>query len=187
MVMLKTDNLIHKKSSGSYVVLFNLSLKNYPKQTVMIVQSLVNKKHLPGVYLTINKPYNTLINTLNNNKIHAEMIIFIDAISNLNSSKKHNDHSHVTFLENPQDLSDMGIAVAEALESIHNKKKFLIVDAMSTLLLYNDEDLVAKFFHFLISKIRDMEVITIILNIKTKKDRNLVNEVGQFCDTVLGV
>jgi len=58
-------------------------------------------------------------------------------------------------------------------------------DSLSTLLLYNNVQTVARFIHFLAGKMRVWEVKGVIVSLRKEKDAELIDELTPFCDITL--
>ena len=78
--------------------------------------------------------------------------------------------------------SDIDIAVAGQCLLDEKKIKFVIIDSLSTLLLYNDAKEVEKFLHGLFNKTRKSNASIIITSPKEKSKEDLFAEITQFCD-----
>lgn len=167
-----------------YVALAVVDSKDYQKTNTELIKSFSDKK-IPGVYITLSKPYQTLVNIFKKSKIDPRTIIFIDAVTKTAGGeieKKEN----CLFIGTPENLSDIGIAMDQAVQAI-GKQKFVFFDSLSTLLIYNDAGSVAKFIHFLASKMRVWKVKGIIVSLKRKEDDKLIREILQFCDVMLDI
>lgn len=166
-----------------YVALAVVEAKRYQKTNTQLVKSFVDKK-IPGVYVTLSKPYETLVKIFKKSGIDPETILFIDAVTKTvgGAEKKNN----CLFIGSPENLSDIGIAMDQAIKGIE-KEKFVFFDSLSTLLIYNDPTSVAKFIHFLASKMRVWKVKGIIVSLKRKEDDKLIKEIIQFCDITLDI
>jgi len=144
---------------------------------------LTEEENISGVYVTLNKPYETMISTFKENNIDTKMILFIDAITKIvggNVKKKGN----CLFIGSPEKLSDISIAMDQAVMSLP-QEKFVFFDSLSILLLYNNPRIVAKFIHFLSGKMRVWHVRGIIISLRKKEDKELIKELLQFCDVEL--
>lgn len=181
------DELIEKiKKIGSEIVLLDVSIEDYNTIVPKVVGYLTNEKHLPGVYVSLNKPVTVLHEMLEKENVNTDMIVFIDAISKFSDvSMKKSDNCF--YLRSPQNLSDVSIAISEAVKSINTSKKFVLIDSLNTFLLYSDENVVARFFHFVIGKIRSFGAGCIIISLKKGVDQKLITELSQFCDEYITV
>ena len=85
--MMEKEDLGKLKSLNQNVVLATVSAKNYQKTNNKLIKYLTQKLNIPGVYVTLNKPYETVSNIFNKEKIDTRLIIFIDAITKTTHEK----------------------------------------------------------------------------------------------------
>lgn len=171
------------KSMNEYVALAVVDSKNYQKTNARIIKEMI-KSAVPGVYVTLNKPYKTIKSNFTKDKTALTNVIFIDAVTKTagGEMKKTDD---CLYIGSPQNLSDISIAMDQAIMAIKAKNKFLFFDSLSTLLLYNNVKVVAKFVHFLSGKMRTWGVKGIIISLRRQKDKELIEELQSFCDFTL--
>ncbi|MDF1532496.1 MAG: hypothetical protein SCH39_02270 [Methanosarcinales archaeon] len=163
------------------IVLALTSAKNYNEANIDFIKYLVYTKNEPGVYLTFNKPYATMKQILEDENIDPRMIIFIDAIT-LPSGGKTDDSDRCLYLSDLRNLSDLAVIIDEAVEAIPYKNKFLFLDSLSTLLLYNNTGSAAKFVHFLTGKLRAWKLDAIFLSLELESDAEFLAQLTLFCD-----
>lgn len=135
----------------------------------------------PGVYVTINKPYSDLIKGLS---IVPENVWYVDSITAL-TGRGTPDLPRVTYLDSPLALVEMNLAIADELKKVVSNVKFLVVDSISTLLVYNSSQSVEKFCHTVISKNRSDSVVGVFLMIESEEHRAVVDTLAQFVDNVV--
>ena len=180
------EKIFEKELKGvkEYVALATVAAKKYQKTNLDIIKHLTEEENVPGVYVTLNKPFSVIKGLFIKNKIDIRMVIFIDAVTELdtNGIKK---EENCLFIGSPENLSDVSIAMDQAVRSIPGKEKFLFFDSLSTLLLYNKAITVARFIHFLAGKMRIWKVKGIIISLEKKSDRELIEELTQVCDVRL--
>ncbi len=181
-----TNTIKILKKHQKYVALIIVNSKDYNNFNLNLVKYFTKDKKQPGVYVTVNQPFATLKKKFKEAGINTELIIFIDAISNM-VNKSLEDDEHCFYLDNPQDLSDISIAMSQAIDSINHKNKFVFLDSVSTLLVYNDNKTLIKFIHFLAGRIRDWNIEGILISLRDKKDRALIDKISQFCDVTINV
>lgn len=171
------------KNLKEYVALATVDSRDYQRTNLKIIRHLTEDQNIPGVYVTLNRPYESMIQVLKNNRIDTKMIIFIDAVTKIvggNVKKRRN----CLFIGSPEKLSDISIAMDQAVRSLP-EEKFVFFDSLSILLLYNNPQMVAKFIHFLSGKMRVWHVRGIIISLRKKEDQELIKELMQFCDVEL--
>ena len=169
-----------------YVALILVKPASYQQVSMQLVKYFTKERRMPGVYVSVNKPFSILHESFKNNGIKDELLIFIDAVTSQEDIGK-NEHDHCFYLESPENLSDISIAISQAVEAIDHKEKFIFLDSLSTLLVYNDAETIIKFIHFLIGKMRAWNVNGIILSLKKRGEASLIAELGQFCDMTIEI
>ncbi|MBL7100564.1 MAG: hypothetical protein ISS23_01275 [Nanoarchaeota archaeon] len=172
------------KNLKEFIVLATVSAKSYQKTNIELVKHLTKDKNIPGVYVTLNKPFNTMKSALGKGGVDTRMIIFIDAVTKT-ASGKISKTKNCLFIGSPENLSDVSVAMDQAVRSLPSKERFLFFDSLSTLLLYNSVETVARFIHFLAGKMRVWKVKGIIISLERKADKALIEELSQFCDMVI--
>lgn len=163
------------------IILALTSAKDYNEANIDFLKYLIYTKNEPGVYLTFNKPYSTMKQIMEKENIDSRMIIFIDAIT-LPSGGKSDNSDRCLYLNDLRNLSDLAIIIDEAVDAIPFDKKFLFLDSLSTLLLYNNTGGVAKFVHFLTGKLRAWNLDGIFLSLELESDADFLAQLSLFCD-----
>ncbi|MBI2659512.1 hypothetical protein HYX05_05435, partial [Candidatus Woesearchaeota archaeon] len=169
------------KSLKDYLILVTVDAKSYQKTAADIVKSLVNDG-APGVYVTLNKPYDIMQRILENSGIDTRLIIFIDAASRTDSKKIGN----CLYVGSAEKLSDMSVAMDQAVKAFHGEK-FLVFDSLNTLAIFNKPATVARFVQFLTAKMREWKVKGIIITLEKETDPALLDELTQFSDARIDI
>ncbi|MBU0629256.1 MAG: hypothetical protein KKC75_08780 [Nanoarchaeota archaeon] len=172
------------KDLKQYVALATVNARSYEKTNLEIIRHLIEDDNIPGVYVTLNKPFNSMIDTLKKAKIDTRVIIFIDAVTKTAGGETEKTDKCL-FIGSPDNLSDISIAMDQAVRALPSEERFVFFDSLSTLLIYNNASTVAKFVHFLAGKMRIWKVKGIIVSLRKEKDKELIDELMQFCDTII--
>ena len=167
------------KTLKDYILLITVDAKNYQKSIIDVVKFLVNDQNVPGVYVTLNKPYDIMQRTFANNNIDTRLVIFIDASTRTETKKIEN----CLYIGNPEKLSDMSVAMDQAVKALPTSEKFLVFDSLNTLAIFNKPATVARFMHFLTVKMREWKIKGIIITLEKETDPALLDELTQFSDT----
>lgn len=176
----KTVNSLPKGT----IVLFLVDYKDYDKANLNLLHYLVAKKKARGIYLSINKPYTSLVNILKKNRIDTDKMFFIDCITR-SAGGEAERKDNCLFISSPTNLTDLGIALDDAIESLGNVEKFVFLDSISTLLIYHDAETVLHFSHFLTARARLKNFYGIFITVESEADAKLVRTLSQFCDKVV--
>jgi archaellum biogenesis ATPase FlaH len=69
----------------------------------------------------------------------------------------------------------------------NKENKFIFIDSLSTLLIYNSFDVVAKFVHFIVSRLRLFGLVGILISIEKQIDEKMTNILIEMCDEIVEV
>ena len=171
------------KSLKDYIILITVDAKNYQKTAIDIVKFLVNEQGTPGVYVILNKPYEIMQRSLASNNIDPRLVIFIDATSRNEVKKVEN----CLYIGSPEKLSDMSVAMDQAIKALPTAEKFLIFDSLNTLAIFNKPSTVARFIYFLTGKMREWKIKGVIITLEKETDHALLDELTQFSDARIDI
>lgn len=177
MLELKETFKKEVKSLKDYILLIAVDAKSYQKITVDAVKFLINEQGIPGVYVTLNKPYDIMQRTFASNNIDTRLIIFIDAASRTDTKKVEN----CLYIGSPEKLSDMSVAMDQAIKALPGEK-FLVFDSLNTLSIFNKPTTVARFVYFLTGKMREWKVKGIMITLGNETEPALLDELTQLSD-----
>ena len=169
------------KAMSNSVIIATVASKNYQRTNIQLVKYLTQEAKIPGVYVTLNKPYSVLKELFIKEGIDTKLIIFIDAITKTAGGKTTKTRECL-FIGTPENLSDISLSMDQAVTALPSKEKFLFFDSLNTLLLYNDTKTISRFIHFLSGKMHVWKVCGIIISLKKKGNEELIDELSQFCD-----
>ncbi|MGA8857635.1 MAG: hypothetical protein WB643_10775 [Candidatus Bathyarchaeia archaeon] len=136
-----------------------------------------------GIYVSLNKPYAVLAKTFEKSGIPVDSLFFVDAITNVPALQEETDHS---CLGSTVDLSSLCIATSKAVNRFA-EDKFLLLDSLSTLLIYNESKAVAKFAHLLTEKMRRWNTSGSLLTVEMNAEKDVVSQLAPFCDKVVRI
>jgi len=129
----------------------------------------------PRIYVSLNKTQNSIESIFKKNRIDLSKLFFIDCFS---SEKTKEDVLYIS----PTDLDLLSCAIDAFIKSIKTEK-FLIIDSLSILLIYNNEKKVIKFVKDITEYASQEGIQLIVFSPKTEDDK-LLNEVFNFFDKV---
>jgi len=129
----------------------------------------------PGVYVSLNKTQKGAEEALRKNKIDMSKLFFIDCVS---ADNVREDALHIA----PSNLDNLSGAIRDFIEEIPGKK-FLVIDALSTLLIYNPENKVAAFVKE-VTELASRENVEIVALSPLTKGEDLLNKIFNFFDEV---
>lgn len=172
------------RSSKDYVALATIKARDCQTTNIEIITYLTEEEKVPGVYVALNKPFSYMESKLKESGVNTDAIVFIDAVTktaggNVEKTPK------CLFIGSPENLSDISMAMDQAVQAISGEQKFLFFDSLDTLLLYNKPATVAQFIHFLSGKMRVWKVKGIIVSLSKESNKELIDNLMQFCDIIM--
>lgn len=172
----------------NYIALFVTRKKTYAKTNMDILKILVDEKKLAGIYVTINRPYKNLVGVLKKNGIRTDNLFFIDCITKTGGGRPEMTENCL-YIASPQSLTELGVALTQATEAMGRKEnKFLFLDSLSVMSIYNELATVAQFSHFLTAWLRLQQLKGgILISMEKEIDEKLLLILTELCDRVIEV
>ena len=96
------------------------------------IASSVRERTTPGIYVSLNKSHKGSETFLKKAKVNTQQLFFIDCVT---TEKKEEGAIHVS----PDDLEILKSTIYSFVDQIKGRH-FLVIDALSTLLIYNNEN-----------------------------------------------
>jgi len=139
-----------------------------------------------GIYVTLNRPYVSLINILKKNKCRTDGVVFIDCITK--TAGQNGKAKDVVYVRSPQALTELSVAISRAAKELNRNNdapdKFLILDALTTLAVYNPPNTVSRFLHSLTNTTRILKLNCVLLSTETI-DSGLSDHLEQLVDKTI--
>jgi len=171
-------------SSGS-IVLVSMKSSDRMESLLSILDDLVVNKGMGGVIISVSGPYEMIYSEMEEAGIPPEDVHFIDCISLMAGKLMGEKSDRAVFVENPSSLEEISMYLDRMLLNVESDKKFLILDSLSSLMIYNSEKTVKEFGHFLINKVRLADHKGILMSIERKGTEGLVHDLIPMCDAAI--
>ncbi|MCP1661369.1 MAG: hypothetical protein D5R99_07500 [Methanocalculus sp. MSAO_Arc1] len=155
------------------------------KMTNMEIVSQLTAQGTACIIVTTNIPSSILTNLYTKQGIAIERLHFIDAITKYSLGSVPVNSTNTTFTSNPGNLTELGIAISEALKKRSGEDTALIFDSISTLLIYLSSANISKFIHFISNKIRLLDLKAVYLSADKGLDPLLFTQISSIVDEVI--
>ena len=164
------------------IVVVSVQSEKYSEKVMSILECLLKEEGNVG-YISVNKPFETLIKNFSEHGLDYRRFHIIDCISatvkKLEKKKRFNGVSY--FTNSPKNLTEISLTVGEILDDI----KILFVDAISTLMVYEKETAVIRFAHDIINKLRLNNKKGIFIVLQDDDDQGLLDDLKMFADSAI--
>jgi hypothetical protein len=172
------------KLPDNFVVSVIIPSDYYKSVSMYMLNYLLNEKQHNGAYISLNRPFDNLLTMFDEKQINHSGLFFIDGITKRLSGMT-TDHDNVVFLDGPENLTDMGIALHKYTSVTNSKKSFIYIDSVSTLCIHNSIERVQKFIHYLSGKMRLWGINGVMVALNEDTDKRILSELTQFSDKVI--
>ena len=135
--------------------------------------------------LSASRPYQNLSSIYKAKGVDLSRLYCIDCISKSHDSGVQ-DSDNVRYLANVSDLTEMLLAINGFLSRMKGKK-FMFIDSVSTMLIYNRPDTLAKFIHITLTKLRLSGTSAVLIAVDGQTNKEVRAEIVQLCDSVIKV
>jgi archaellum biogenesis ATPase FlaH len=158
---------------------------NYPDLVQSLFEHIKSNPDEAWVYVTVTKPCENFFNEFEFLE-ECKNIRFIDCISRAAGITKVK-HKCV-LLESPTMLEKLVIEIMDIYKDVDAKtKKFLVLDSLTNLIIYNDPEIVTEFFYLIINRTRAKNVHLVSIAIEEEELDKYLNRLIYLNDKILKV
>jgi len=176
------------KLPTEFIALIVSSADVYSIAQEVALRVLIKIKDMSGVYVTFNRPYSNLKATVERQGLDVSKLFFIDLITESAGGKtERSAEDRCFYVSSPKNLTELSILMEQAMIRLPRERRFVFIDSISTMLIYNDQDTVLRFIHSLTGKMRLLGITGIIFLLEKESDEKFRAQVSQFCDRVITI
>ena len=158
--------------------------------TILSVLRHVVTPETISIYISVNKPYFSLTEIMQAQKIPTQNMYFIDCASGL-MGKMPQELENTYILSGPTNLTELSITLSTVLSSDKLKGKeshtILFLDSISTFLIYNDANVVARFLHTIAGRVRTHNIRGVFFSLHDDITKGAIASTVQFHDKVVRI
>ncbi len=154
------------------------------KKNIEIIKKITDKG-FTTIVITTNDPYNVLRKDYVKGGINLDKVHFIDAITKYAIGKESEGAVNCTFVNNPSNLTEMGIAVTELLKTIEGENVWVLLDSINSMLIYISSTNLTKFIHFITSKLKILDISGVFLAVEKGIEPSILAQLEGFVDGVI--
>lgn len=159
--------------------------RTYRNNTLQIIKEIQKGSGLRIIVICVNQPATFLMDFYGRNGIDTNRIFFIDAITQYATGIVPENVENCRFVPKPNDLTSLGIAVTSILKKFEQEKTVIFLDSVNAMLIHTSSSDLSKFIHFIISKLRIMNIAGILLAVEKGLDPVLLSQLTTFTDDLV--
>ena len=161
------------------IYLLSIASQSYRNFEKMINNCLARKfKNI--LFITVNEPFSSILNdSVIPKGLNIHVIDCISAKAGVPKSQE-----NVTFVSSPNALTEISIAVKR---QINKKIDFVVFSSLSTMLIYEKPQIILRFFHSLLTSIRNNNTGGLVLTNKNETSKVFIDDIMMFFDKQLEI
>lgn len=155
--------------------------KEYQEDALRLTKQL-SARYEKICYVSLNELYGSLKKTFSGNGIPMQKFFVVDAITRRTDACRKAEGS-CFFVSSPNSLIELSLAITDAMRT--QGSQLLLFDSVSTLLIYESADIVTKFMHSLVGKVKEAGADSIFIALQSDIDSETVKDLEMFVNETL--
>lgn len=147
-------------------LIIKITLEKKALDKAALIKFLISKGY-QGVYISFENSYAQACQILSSVGLGFDKLFFIDCISSVYGICKA-DSSRVSYVKGPMALGEITKQLKTSLSQIKTKHKFVFVDSLNCLMIYNQINSLVEFIQTLNDLIRDENCLILVLSLDSQ-------------------
>ena len=157
------------------VVLLIVPHQQHHEVTSFLVRYLLDTSNDKGTFISLNRPYNNILETFNISK--QDKLFFIDGVT-----KNEYDIPNCYFLKS-LDLKKLNLAVSSKIKQ--KDSSFFIMDSINSLSLCHSHNDVLEFSKSFIKQLKSKNIHSVLIS--TPDNDSLLQQIGSHVDKIINL
>lgn len=166
------------------IILIETTAEKILEVNLAIVKWLSKKKYAQ-IILSASRPCQNLLDIYSKNSIDISKIVLLCTLCP-ETGKNKSKSGKVIHISSSSSLTEMSLALGKCMASI-KENKFIFIDSISTLLIHNEPNTLAKFTHSILTKMRINNVFGLLISLEADTNTEFKAEIAQLCDKVIKI
>lgn len=150
-----------------------------------VLGPLIEDFEMSGVYISASRSAQEINEGLQSAGLDTSNIHFIDCISSGIVGGRDSDLENISFVDSPVMLENIILMTMYQMRVSLNERRFVILDSVNSLSIYNENRLLAEFLHAFINTFRQREELSIISVIPDQTPPGVLANLDLYCtDTI---
>lgn len=172
------------KQKANWIFLLEIPEEKYFEVNIETIKILV-KKNYSGLYVSFLRPYQNLVSVLKGEGIDTDKISFIDAASS-QAEVQGKETEKCAYISKELDIDELTSTIYTMLPKIKGKDRFLFIDSMTTLTLYQPLSEALRFAEFLSRTLRKEKIKGVVINVaKDVTQKKFIKDIMLHVDKVI--
>jgi hypothetical protein len=167
---------------GGYVILAEHPANTYFVELAGGLKNMLNRGY-EGVYINSQRPFNNLTSMLKRYRVSTKKLVFVDITTSLEKGK-YSENQRTISIAPSIGFEHLSLAVQESMLKLKSKKKFVFLDSVTTLQLYESisDSVLYRFYEFLMRIARKNQGLLILNISEGMADKPVMRDLSYFID-----
>ncbi len=152
---------------------------------LVLVEYLKNVRKLRGVYVSSSKSVESLREQFQAREVDVKGLYFVDTIAILSGSRV--NIPGVQMVESPAMLETILLKIKWFFKHLKDADRFLLVDSVNSLSVYNEPKLLSEFLHILTNHMGAQDVMTVLFTVESQTPPEVRQVLELNCDDFMEV
>lgn len=172
----------YTRLASGWITLLQIPIEYSMDVNVESIKSLQSLGY-EGIYITLSKPAIELEAIFRENGIEVSKIYFVDGITQMYGSKQ---IERVEYVLGPLAIDAISSSVYKLIPKIKSKKRFVFLDSITTVLLYNSLPRTLQFSNFLTETLKKKKLVGIVVSVsRGLANTKLIAQLEKLSDEVI--
>ncbi|MCH9612729.1 MAG: hypothetical protein S4CHLAM102_12260 [Chlamydiia bacterium] len=175
-----------QKLVSGWVLLLQVPVEETAAVNTEALRTLQNQDY-EGVYVTLSKEYPTLSKSFADQGIDLDKIHFIDCISQMYGIKEEQS-DRVSYIAGPLSIDKIVDTITERGMRIQTPNKYVFLDSITTVLLYNSLERTVHFTQFLLNAFKSLGMVGVVVSVSEGfANKTLLKELTKSADEIINL
>jgi KaiC/GvpD/RAD55 family RecA-like ATPase len=148
---------------------------------------LIDKLDYTCIYITLSKSGKELDKLFKDYGINIKKIVYLDAISKMYGEKELSS-KRFNYVSGPLDIDAITSSLHNLMNSFPAEKLCVILDSVTTVLLYNSLGRTLRFSKFITMTLKEFGVSGVMVSVaKGEANKKLIAELSKLCDETINI
>ena len=175
------------KQEKNWIFMMEVPEESYFEVNLETIDVLISKQGYSGLYISLHRPYKNLVSLLKGKGINTDKLSFIDAASS-QAELQEDETENCTYISKELNIDELTRAVYKMLPKIKGENKFVFLDSITTLALYQPLSEALRFTEFLNRTVKNEEANGAVVNVaKDLAQKEFIKDIVMNVDEVIKI
>jgi len=146
------------------ILYLSVDAANYYMTMLAAMEHIKNSLKMSGVYISAARSADKILSQLKLEKIDTQGLFYVDTVAVLSGART--NLKGVQMVESPAMLETILLKIKWFMRHIKSEKRFVFVDSINALGVYNEPKLLCEFLHVLVNLMSARDVMTFLLSVE---------------------